>query len=132
MIEKKTGPPSKTNHRVLLNTAIDFETESNVIERYFIVNLKGLIHIFHQAGATKKMSVALQCATMNKIQEPKSALRVPPVRFIFIYVLRLVGRLPVSTESRIGGNQSHKKSSTVCEQNHAPRGCWGDDFFLNK
>ena len=33
----------------------------------------------YQAKATKKMSIALQCATMNKILEPKSAFDVPPV-----------------------------------------------------
>ena len=82
------------------------------------------------------MSVALQCATMNKIQEPKSALRVPPVRcqgkMIHFYLsLNTCGQV-ASTESRIGENKSHRKSSTVCEQNHISRGCWDDDFFLNK
>ena len=32
-----------------------------------------------QASTTKKISVALQCATMNKILEPKSAFSVSPV-----------------------------------------------------
>ena len=63
------------------------------------------------------MSVALQCATMNKIQEPKSALRVLPVRcqgkvIHFCLSLNTCGQA-ANTESRIGENKSPRKSSTV-------------------
>ncbi|XP_029189725.2 uncharacterized protein LOC114956703 [Acropora millepora] len=36
------------------------------------------VKMHNEAQATKKMSIALQCATMNKVMEPKSAFDVPP------------------------------------------------------
>lgn len=42
-------------------------------------NNKPAYCLINQASATKKMSVALQCVTMNKILEPKSASDVLPV-----------------------------------------------------
>lgn len=60
------------------------------------------------------MSVALQCATMNKIQEPKSALRVPPVRcqgkMIHFYLyLKTWGQVVSVTESQIFNNDGWEK-----------------------
>ena len=43
----------------------------------------------HQAQATKKMSIALQCATMNKVMEPKSAFDVAPVSTWINFKFRL-------------------------------------------
>lgn len=86
-------------------TPTDFK-RIECIKSHFVVQLKGLILIFHQASATKKMSVALQCATMNKIQEPKSALRVSPVRcqgkkLHFYLSPKTWGQVVSATESRI-------------------------------
>lgn len=141
-MDKENRPSEQNELSGALNTANRFQDWVKCIESHFIVNLKGLIHIFHQAGATKKMSVALQCATMNKIQEPKSALRVPPVRcqrkMIHFYLyLKTWGQVVSVTESQIFNNDgweeiAYRKTRTVCEQNQTPRGCWSDDFFLNK
>lgn len=49
---------------------------------YLTINLSVALN---QAPSTKKMSVALQCAAMKKLQEPKSAFTVPAVRFPRFY-----------------------------------------------
>ncbi|KAL9957085.1 hypothetical protein ACROYT_G038677 [Oculina patagonica] len=70
--------------------------------------------IFQQAKKTKKMSVALQCPTMNKIHEPQSSLRVSAGRR-----RNLAFRIAVASDS-------HHKDSSV-RQHKCKVSTWNED-----